>query len=779
MKLKSISQLFQRCCFTSQRQHLFFLFVFVSVCSLLNSVIWEIKQYGTGNFTTIQEGIIAATDNDTVLVHPGIYFENIDYLEKSLTVASLYIIAPEDSLINQTIIDGNQQARCVKIDECEDVSLIGLTIQNGSALQEGVSESFQGGGVFIKETLNAEISNCKIKNNISYHGGGIYLNYCNSVKLKGNSINLNRSIRSGGGIHAAGNELNIEFDNESLNSIYLNYATTGSDINIPFLQNPCDIIVDTFTVINPDYFFLIRPDSSYTFSCLNAKIEEIDQDLFIAPNGDDSNSGLTLDEPFQTLAWAQTLIKRNDENPHTIHLASGIYSPSLNNQIYPLNVKYGVCYSGVSPEETILDAEFDSPLFFQFSRHQPEFSKLVMKDLKIINGDSVIDPYSGGINIYQADLDLTNVIFENCYGYSGGAICTFNGLANLNGVIATNNYGCGTLSFSIEYNCPNPERNVTIINSQITNNYPSIFEPDFPAGGALKITGHPTIPGDYYAQLINCEITGNHDNYYNSTTGLGGAVVLFMDDYINIDIVNCTFGDNTLDYNTGCSIIVDNSELNLYNSILYNNDGYSFNLWEDALVNITHSLIEGGDDNVNYYYPLATVNWLDGNLDDNPMFDSLGTYPFALLENSPCINAGTLDLPMGVELPEYDLAGNPRIYGETIDMGAYEYQDSVSVQEDILTPVFQTRISNYPNPFNPFTIIKLDLAESGEVELAIYNVKGQKVKTLMDAYSAKGRFEIVWRGTDDNKKKVASGNYFIKLNVNGKERAVSKCILLK
>jgi hypothetical protein len=576
-----------------------------------------------------------------------------------------------------------------------------------------------------------------------------------------------------------GNDTIIEFDEENLNSIFNNYSSTGSDIYIAVnVQNIVNIIVDTFTVIEPDYFFLISNDN-HTFSCLNAQIEEIDQDLYVATDGNNNNSGLTEDDPLQTIAWAQTLIKRNNENPNTIHLDPGIYSPSLNNQIYPLNIKHGAIIKGTSPDETILDAELESPFFHQLSRDQNEFSKLVMEDLKMINGDSVDDPKSGGINIYQADLNLNNVIFENCYGYNGGAICTSNGFANLNNMVVHNNFGCGAISFPIEYNCPNPERNVKIANTLIDDNHPSIFEPDFPAGGALKLSGHFTIPGDYYAQLVNCEITGNHDNYYNSTTGLGGSVVLFMNNNITIDVVNCTFGDNTLDYDTGCSITVDNAELSLYNSILYSNDGYSFNLWENALVNISHSLIEGGDGNVNYYYPLATVNWLEGNIDEDPLWQMSGDYPYMLTENSPCIDAGTLDLPAGIELPEFDLAGNLRIYGETIDMGAYEYQDSVSVLKDIITPLTQTKISNYPNPFNPSTTIKLDLAESGKIELAIYNIKGQKIKTLLDAYSSKGIFEIIWRGQDDNKKKVASGNYFIKLKVYGEERAVRKCILLK
>ena len=753
------------------------LFVLICVNSWLHSITYHIKQDGTGNFTTIQEGIIASVDSDTVLVYPGTYYENIDYLEKSLTVASLYIITPEDSLINQTVIDGNQQARCVKIDECENASIIGFTIQNGYALQEGVAESYQGGGVFIEDVTNSLVSNCKIKNNKSYTGGGIYIAWCNLVELTENTIAYNQAIQSGGGIRAFGDELNIVFNSVSLNNIYLNYAATCSDVSIPMIPNPTNVIVDTFTVNNPDYFFITSIDD-ISFSNLNVKIEEIDQDLYVSPFGDDSNSGLTSDDPLQTLAWAQTIIKRNDENPNTIHLAEGTYSPTLNNQIFPLNVKHGVLYSGISPEETILDAEDEFAFFFQFSKYQNEFAKLVMENLKMINGTQLGSSFSGGITIYQADINLTNVIIESCNGGSGSAILTANGYCNLYNVIIRNNTGGRGVSHSVEYNCPNPILDATFSNTKFQNNNPG---EEYYSGGAIRFGGHSNIPGNYNAQLINCEISDNYNNFYNPQTDMGGTSGLYLKDMVLVNVVNSTFGDNTLSHNTGCTISVYNTELNLYNDILYDNVGYSMNLWEDAVVNISHSLIEGGDDNVNYYCPLAIVNWLDGIIDENPMWYEEGDdFPFySLTSESPCINAGTLDLPQGIELPEFDLAGNPRIYGDYIDMGAYEFQDTVSVQEDIITPITQTKISNYPNPFNPTTTIKLDLAQSGKIELAIYNIKGQKVKTLMDAYSAKGHFEIIWRGIDNHGKSVSSGQYLIKLKLNGKEKAVRKCVLLK
>jgi len=68
---------------------------------------------------------------------------------------------------------------------------------------------------------------------------------------------------------------------------------------------------------------------------------------------------------------------------------------------------------------------------------------------------------------------------------------------------------------------------------------------------------------------------------------------------------------------------------------------------------------------------------------------------------------------------------------------------------------------------------------SGKINFSIYNIKGQKVKTLLDAYSSEGIFELVWDGDNDYKKQVSSGTYFIKLSVDGVEKAVEKCTLLK
>ena len=753
------------------RFRLFFLFVLISANSLLNSTTWHIKQDGTGNFTTIQEGIIAAVDADTVLVHPGTYFESINYLEKSITVASLYIIIPEDSLINQTIIDGNQEYRCVRIDECENISLIGFTIQNGYAV--GGSSAGWGGGILILDLQNGILSNCKIKNNTGLLGGGICIATANII-LKSNTISYNRGITQGGGIDMEGIN-NIQFDPVDLNNIYLNYSSTGSDIKIYSPGEYYEIIVDTFTVAEPDYFF-IAPLAEYSFSCLNHKIDQIDQDLYVAPDGNDTNSGLTPDEPLQTIAWAQTLIKRNDEEPHTIHLASGTYSPSLNNQLFPIGIKHGTKYIGTSAEETILDAE--NQYIIIRSTNYPvndELPKLYLENIKLINGSYSGDSY-GAIFTLKANIELNNVIVNDCYGDTSSGILCRDGIYNFKNVKVTNNSGgAAILIICIHAANPDPILQLSMENVLVQNNYPGQGEMAGSGGGA-RIHGHSEIIGDYYAQLVNCEISSNYSNFINA--GVGGTAGLYTSN-LTADIVNCTFGDNTVDYATGCVITANNSQLNLYNSIVYDNYGHSFNLWYDAEINIQNSLIEDSTSNIGYYgNGNGVVNWLEGNIDEDPLWQISGDYPYMLTENSPCIDVGTLDLPPGIELPEYDLAGYPRIVNGIVDMGAYEYQDSSSVSDNIQYSILNSQLSNYPNPFNPKTTIKLDLAEPGKIELAIYNIKGQKIKTLMDAYSCKGHFDIVWRGKDDNGNSVSSGQYFIKLTQNGKITA-TKIMLLK
>ena len=85
--------------------------------------------------------------------------------------------------------------------------------------------------------------------------------------------------------------------------------------------------------------------------------------------------------------------------------------------------------------------------------------------------------------------------------------------------------------------------------------------------------------------------------------------------------------------------------------------------------------------------------------------------------------------------------------------------------------------SNYPNPFNPATTISFSLPKEEDIELTIYNIKGQKVKTLYSGIAEEGKHSIMWEGKDSNGKEVSSGLYFYKLETGKKE--ISRKMLLK
>jgi hypothetical protein len=118
---------------------------------------------------------------------------------------------------------------------------------------------------------------------------------------------------------------------------------------------------------------------------------------------------------------------------------------------------------------------------------------------------------------------------------------------------------------------------------------------------------------------------------------------------------------------------------------------------------------------------------------------------------------------------------------------------SVDFDED-QKPFIFTLFQNYPNPFNPVTKIhyvvegrQTEAAVGGRstadgsstpITLKIYNILGQKVRTLVDETKRAGSHEVIWDGKDDRGKEVASGIYFYKLTA-GSYQKIRKMVLLK
>jgi hypothetical protein len=104
---------------------------------------------------------------------------------------------------------------------------------------------------------------------------------------------------------------------------------------------------------------------------------------------------------------------------------------------------------------------------------------------------------------------------------------------------------------------------------------------------------------------------------------------------------------------------------------------------------------------------------------------------------------------------------------------------TITENDNVLTIQYTTQLmANIPNPFNPFTTIQFELAEAGEVSLEIFNLIGQKVRTLTNEFLPIGKHERIWNGKDNNEQSVASGIYFYKLRI-GKYSAYRKMLLMK
>lgn len=84
--------------------------------------------------------------------------------------------------------------------------------------------------------------------------------------------------------------------------------------------------------------------------------------------------------------------------------------------------------------------------------------------------------------------------------------------------------------------------------------------------------------------------------------------------------------------------------------------------------------------------------------------------------------------------------------------------------------------SNFPNPFNPETVIQYQLPRPGQVRLEVYNLLGQKIRTLVDEVQPVGFYQAIWDGKDAGGEKVSSGIYFYRLS--GEQGQLTRRMLL-
>ncbi|MCK4641080.1 MAG: T9SS type A sorting domain-containing protein, partial [Candidatus Marinimicrobia bacterium] len=119
------------------------------------------------------------------------------------------------------------------------------------------------------------------------------------------------------------------------------------------------------------------------------------------------------------------------------------------------------------------------------------------------------------------------------------------------------------------------------------------------------------------------------------------------------------------------------------------------------------------------------------------------------------------------KLEDVDYSGNTELHGPV----------SATPIESAFPAEFRL-YPNYPNPFNPVTTISYDLPDDGFVELSVYNMRGEKVTTLMQGNQEAGSYRMNWDGTSQSGDMVASGIYFLRI-ASGSYSRTSKMIFIR
>lgn len=768
-------------------------FLAFMITSSIVSVTITVNLDGSGNYTNIQPAIEASVSGDTILVYPGTYYENINFSGKNITVASLELTTGNPAYRDSTIIDGNNNGSCVTAVSYENNARIyGFTITHGSGLsfmQNGAMISI-GGGFRLKYTNNFQIHNCVITNNTASVGGGIQI-IQGTMNLKDTLITNNRASGSSGGI-AFDSDSNCIFDSVQRSSVYENYAGHMNDIGASEVGGVINIILDTFTVNPPtayyaNYVYLFSGGAGhFTYDILNAYRTEVNHDLYVSPGGNDDNDGLSPNNPLKSITKALHTIASDSLSQKTVYLAPGTYS-SADGQIYPLSLKANVRLVGDSlSHPIILNQHYEQTivggyapeltvknLIFEHGTFQP-ISVWYMNNCNNTRISNItINPVHAvtyaGIFMYQGNYDLENItlngLISNClsgfmfFGASGSArnVTIDNCHTIGNEDLALSDLVAASLEGTLIL------ENIVIINSSVLS----------PESSILKISSNPD--QNPQVRLTNLLVA-------NNTSTSNSPVYIKMNSIHTSVLSNCTFANNV----GGSSILKLSGRMNISNCLI-SNGGYSeINIRNTqaagytSYINFDNNLIIGYPNSA-YYHGSNQVVFNDLNFSADPSFagyDWTDPLSYRLIFCSPCIDAGTQDTT-GLFLPDYDLYGNSRIYNEIVDIGCHEWNGTINQDETNPALYDKAILSSRPNPFKSHCTINFSLKIAAETELAIYNIKGQKIRTLQNSMQNKGEYSIEWDGKDDAGQRCGSGIYIAKLMIKNRSVATGKLFLIR
>ena len=629
------------------------------------------------DYSTIQAGINASVDGDTILVALGTYSENL-ILEKEIVLASHAIYDNLDSnwleneYVQGTVISSLPEPVNSDYGSC-------LIIRDGNIAPTILGLTFQNG---LGTTL-LDIDDCAVPiQRPDRSGGGILIYKAYPTIIYNRFIDNGHSGENGemvtyGGAISHFDDDDVEFD-EDRNSIrqavrdipdvmviqnnYFENNNSGDGKN--FYSRGFAGSIDVSHSIFDDIDCESNSVNKYVLKSRNEYAEYIQDNIsgnclegnsiYVSIDGNNSNSG-TETEPVKTIRHALSLVKDDSTLTTKIYVGEGTFSPSITGEQFPISIPDNVHLIGVNRETSILDAEAN------------------------FDNQSRVLVIERCVNVKVANLTIKggNIEDAKCFGGGGIYICPPNPKYSgwemtpstpvLENLIVTENHAYAGGGISIWEQEGPSLKNIIISNNTATW-----------LGGGIMIAAS-------VATLAEVDIFENMategDAGFESS---GGGVFMDHGDAI---MENVNIYSNSAEYEAGISLWFENN-LKLYNSTIYKNEAeissggigtFSFN----GNITITNTIFwENVPNDVSYAassqatIAYSNIDWDgEGNIYANPLFSDAENGDFSLQDESPCIDAGTVDLDGDGEEDIFEF------FGFAPDMGGSEYSFGVEELE--------------------------------------------------------------------------------------------------